>query len=200
MKQLLSRPLPKGLTLNGREYRINLAFNRILSVLDLLKDDNWSTAEAYDIIYEWLVISPVKKVCVAERMAVVGEIFKNFLVSEDSSNSKKPPVLSFSQDSKYIYAAFREAYGINLFEEQDRLQWWEFTSLLSSLPSETRLSQIVRIRAEDVPAPNGKNQAEIDRLVQLKAEYAIRNSELPASQEGLNDIFDMLMSQAKKEG
>lgn len=199
MNQLLNRPLPCEITLNGRTYKINLSFNRVLSVLDLLKDDNWSTAEAYDVIYEWLVISPVKKIGIAERMAVVEKIFKDFLVSEDSSDSKKPPVLSFSQDSKYIYAAFLEAYGVNLFKEQDRLSWWEFTSLLSSLPSETRLSQIVRIRSEDVPTPNGKNQAEIDRLMKLKAEYAIRNSEQTSSQEGLNDLFDMMMTQAKEK-
>ena len=199
MKQLLSAPLPDTIEVKGKEYKINLSFNRVLSVLDLLKDDNWSTDEAYDIIFDWLVAKTAKNGGIAERMAVVEAIFENYLVSEDSSDSKKPPVLSFSQDAKYIYAAFWEAYGINLFKEQDRLSWWEFTALLSSMPGDTRLSQIVGIRAMDVPAFDGKNGAEIDRITKLKAEYAIRNSELPSSQEGLNDIFDMLKAQAMEK-
>lgn len=200
MEQLLNLPLPDAVTVNDKTYKINLAFNRVLSVLELLKDDNWSTAQAYDIIYEWLVVSPVKKIGISERIAVVETIFEKFLVSENSSDRKKPPVLSFSQDAKYIYAAFQEAYGINLFAEQDRLSWWEFTALLGSLPSNTRLSQIVRIRDMDVPHFNGKNGAEIDRIAKLKAEYAIRNKEQPSSQEGLNSLFDMLKAKAMEKG
>ncbi len=200
MKQLLNLPPPDTVEVNDRIYKINLAFNRVLSVLDLLKDDSWSTAQAYDIIYDWLVVSPRLCVFPEEKIMVVEAIFEKYLVSENSSDNKKPPVLSFSQDAEYIYAAFREAYGINLFAEQDRLSWWEFTALLGSLPGSTRLSQIVRIRDMDIPHFNGKNGEEIDRIAKLKAEYAIRNSEKPASQEGLNSLFDMLKAQASEKG
>lgn len=197
VNQTLSSPLPDIISVGGRNYKINLAFNRVLNVLDLLKDDNWEVSEAYDIVFDWLLENPNRKAGISERVAVVEAIFNQFLLSEDKKNDKSPPVLSFTQDAKYIYAAFREAYNINLFAEQDKLQWWEFTSLLSSLPSETRLAQIIKIRSQKIPVPNGKNAAEIDRICKLKAQYAIReNTPYSNSQQGLSDIFDALKKQA----
>ena len=42
------------------------------------------------------------------------------------------PVYDFDQDAAYIYAAFRQVYGIDL--QAGPLHWWAFSALLTSLP------------------------------------------------------------------
>lgn len=55
------------------------------------------------------------------------------------------PAFSFSQDTPYIYAAFREQYGIDLTEVQE-LHWWKFMALFESLNEETKMSKIMYYR------------------------------------------------------
>ena len=96
----------------------------------------------------------------------------------------------------FIYAAFRQAYGIDLFQEQGKLQWWEFVALLGALPSDTRLSNIIDIRIRPVPAPNGRNQEQISALLKLKAQYAIKN---PVNKQSAKDGWERLWGILEKQ-
>lgn len=75
--------------------------------------------------------------------------------SESGSNRRSTPVFSYYYDSKYIYSAFMQIYGIKLSE--NTLNWWEFSTLFEGLPSGTKLSDIIGIRSEKLPT--GKNSA-----------------------------------------
>ena len=80
----------------------------------------------------------------------------------------------FVQDSSLIYAAFYQAYGMDLVEQQGKLHWWKFSSLLNGLPSDTRFSEIVSIRMKPIPAPTKYNQEEREELMRLKSVYALK--------------------------
>ena len=67
---------------------------------------------------------------------------------EGTSRSREP-IFSYSQDHAYIVAAFRQAYGMSL-EDIQHTHWWEFQALLTGLPEDTRLSQIMRIRSMEI--------------------------------------------------
>lgn len=79
----------------------------------------------------------------------------------------------FVQDSPLIYAAFYQAYGMDLVDQQGKLHWWKFQSLLNGLPSNTRFSEIVSIRMKPIPAPTKYNKEEREELMRLKAVYAL---------------------------
>ena len=88
------------------------------------------------------------------------EYLKGYPV-EGTSRSREP-IFSYSQDHAYIVAAFRQAYGMSL-EDIQKTHWWEFQALLTGLPEDTRLSQIMRIRSMEIdpkasPAEKHKNQ------------------------------------------
>jgi hypothetical protein len=103
-------------------------------------------------------------------------------------------VIDLQKDWQYIYAGFQQAYGINLFK--DDLHYLEFVALLNSLPGNTRMSQIIDIRTKPIPKANKYNQAEIARLTELKAEFAL--SDPGDFQRGLNRLFDALKSQIER--
>lgn len=54
------------------------------------------------------------------------------------------PAYSFAQDSPYIYAAFKEQYGIDLTEVE--MHWWKFMALFESLNEDTKMSRIMYYR------------------------------------------------------
>ena len=45
--------------------------------------------------------------------------------------NSRDPAYSFAQDAPYIYAAFKEQYGIDLTEVE--MHWWKFMALFESL-------------------------------------------------------------------
>src|SRR5690625_7076940 len=72
-------------------------------------------------------------------------VFSNFIEIEnkqpieyDRKGNPMPVVndhkkmIDFDKDAEYIFASFRQAYGMNLFYEQGSLYWNEFQSLLRS--------------------------------------------------------------------
>ena len=75
------------------------------------------------------------------------EYLKGYPV-EGTSRSREP-IFSYFQDHAYIVAAFRQAYGMSL-EDIQKTHWWEFQALLTGLPEDTRLSQIMRIRSMEI--------------------------------------------------
>lgn len=58
--------------------------------------------------------------------------------------NSKDPAYSFAQDAPYIYAAFKEQYGIDLTEVE--MHWWKFMALFESLNEDTKMSRIMYYR------------------------------------------------------
>ena len=192
----LSQPCPRSIEVGGFCYTLNLSFDRVLSAFELLSSDELEGIDSFDVIFDWLVAAP-KVRSLAVRAEVVNEIFDKLInFDKDTSDSE---TISFEQDAPFIYAAFRQAYGIDLFKEQGKLQWWEFVALLGALPSDTRLCDIIDIRARPVPAPNGRNQEQISALLKLKAQYAIKNPvNKQSAQDGWERLWGILEKQAEE--
>lgn len=79
------------------------------------------------------------------------------------------PLYSFSQDAPLIYAAFRQAYGLDLARE--RLHWWHFRALLDALPEDCAFCRVLACRAlelKDLPP------AERRVAARLKERFALR--------------------------
>ena len=193
----LSKSCPREVDVGGVCYALNLSFDRVLAAFELLCSDEYTADDAFDILFDWFVIKPSPK-DTHTRAVVVNEIFDRLINFDKSSKSDESETISFSQDAPYIYAAFRQAYGIDLFAEQGRLQWWEFMALLSAIPSDTRLCDIIDIRTRDIPPYNGKNQKQIDGLLKLKARYAIAKPvNATQAQDGWEKLFNILEQKAE---
>lgn len=194
----LSQPCPHSIEVGGICYTLNLSFDRVLSAFEILSKNELDDIDLFDIIFDWLVAAPkVRKL--AARAEVVKEIFDKLINFDKNTSDTEAETISFEQDAPFIYAAFRQSYGIDLFKEQGKLQWWEFVALLGALPSDTRLCDIIDIRTRPVPAPNGKNQEQISALLKLKAQYAIKNPvNKQSAQDGWERLWGILEKQAEE--
>ena len=78
-------------------------------------------------------------------------------------------IYDYDVDAGRIYAAFLQAYRIDLCKED--LHWWQFRALFSALPEETEFARAVRIRAMDCSKIHDKAQRAHYR--RLQALYAL---------------------------
>ena len=73
--------------------------------------------------------------------------------TEDKQQGGKKAVraydLTYDADTSCIYAAFRQAYHIDLIEIP-YLHWWAFLALLENLPEDTPMAQRMHLRTMDL--------------------------------------------------
>ena len=159
--------LPDGVTVDGKFYKCDFDFRNVLKMIEVLdREDLIPEAKAYKAL-SFLQKRPKNAVRVLE--AVKGLLFK----APRKTGGQK--VTDFIQDAGLIRAAFRQAYGIDLYRE--KLHWIEFTELLNAIPEGSRYSEVVGIRARPMPAATKWNQHEREWLAKAKADVRLEVSE-----------------------
>ncbi|AGQ28630.1 TPA: bacteriophage Gp15 family protein [Streptococcus pyogenes] len=185
----LNDPLVESFEFRGEIYPIDLSFNKILDVFDVIDDDFLNEAEkcflCLDILLDrtdlpftyavdlWVYIKT--NFIDAERpekpqLDIKGNPMP--VVKEKEDNKK---VIDLSLDAEFIYASFRQAYQINLLKEQNRLSWIEFKALLNALPDDTVMQRIIAIRQWEDDGEGSKKYR--DNMRKLKAKYSLDERE-----------------------
>lgn len=182
--------LPDGVTVDGKFYKCDFDFRNVLKMIEVLdRDDLMPEAKAYKAL-SFLQKRPKNAVRVLE--AVKGLLFK----APRKTGGQK--VTDFIQDAGLIRAAFRQAYGIDLYRA--KLHWIEFTELLNAIPEGSRYSEVVGIRARPMPAATKWNQHEREWLAKAKADLRLEVSEKEREQNYERDVGNIaafLMGWAK---
>lgn len=183
-------PLPYEVLVKGRIYTLTPHFDNVLQMYQAIEGlDTWDKPE---VMLSYLVKQDVKP-----SLELLQAVSKVLFPPSKGSGEK---AFDFVQDSALIYAAFMQAYHIDLIEEQGKLHWWKFQSLLNGLPSNTRFSEIVAIRMKPIPAPTKYNQQEREELMRLKSLYAVKLSAEERQeqlQQSLRNVVNYLQSVAK---
>lgn len=183
--------LPEGVTVDGKFYRLDFDFRNVLRMMDELdRDDVMPEAKSYNAL-KCLTNRPrnVEKVL----QAVKGLLFEQ----KPKKDAKK--VTDFVQDAGMIRAAFRQAYGIDLY--RDKLHWLEFSELLNAIPEGSRYTEVIGIRARPMPAATKWNAEERKWLLKAKADVALHLSEKEQAkqyEEDVGRIFAGLMNMIAK--
>ncbi|MBE8847877.1 Gp15 family bacteriophage protein [Enterococcus durans] len=186
----LNDPLVTSIEFDGTELPIDLTFDNVLDVFDILEDVDLFPEEKVNMCLE-LLISDFEKIfrgSTEQQFLLFNHILENY-ISVGSSETveadrlgnpmpnavKEKNTISLVHDAKYIYASFRQI-GINLFEEQGRMMWEEFQALLESLPDDTILARIIQIRTWE--PSKGESTKEKERMRKLQQKYALPNFEV----------------------
>lgn len=156
----LNDPLIDSFEFGGVVYPINLAFNRVLDVFDVLADDVLNDFEKAqvaiqilldreEILYPlyvdlWLYIKE-NFIDLTDKEEVMLDLHGN-PIPRPKKKSSEPKLIDFSRDAEFIYASFLQAYKMNLFECHDKLSWMEFKALVNALPDDTIMQRIIEIR------------------------------------------------------
>lgn len=191
-------PLPWSITLDsGRRIELYASFDRVLAFLDVLHGKSM-TEEDTEKTALFLLFGDQRLTARETREALAKA--QNILFKQQKGKDSGPRVLDVHQDAALILAAFRQAYGIDLYHEQGRLHWLEFLALLNGIPKDTRLSEVMEIRACKVPPTTKNNHEQVRALMKAKAKYAIHITEEERQtqwQAGLQNLAKWMMSNAK---
>lgn len=187
--------LPERVTVDGRSYRLNLDFRNVLRMMDVMGRDDLLPGARDWLALKCIMRRPPKHT--APLLAAVRALL--FPARKGGGDGKR--ITSFEQDADLIRAAFRQAYGIDLY--RDKLHWMEFAALLSALPEGSRYSEVLGIRARPMPTPTKYNQQEREWLAKAKAAYALEMDDKErarAYEQGVKALFAGLIAWAEKGG
>lgn len=184
----------------GKKYHVMASFDTVLRIQKLYEEENLDAGDKITQALKMLTRDSLKIRLLSdmERVELLDKIMK-----EKIQLPKRPQIgpprklMDFEADSDYIYASFKQAYGMDLLKERGRLSWKSFCELLDGLPEKTKLKEVMRIRAMDVPEPTKYNQKERRNIIQLKAYYALPVKGT-GGQKGLDMLFSVLERTAER--
>ena len=160
----------------GRKYRVNVAFDNVLLIYKMYEEEILEPGDKIIQALKMLTRNPFKVWLLSDMDKT--ELLER-IMKEKINLPKRPQIgpprklMDFEADSDYIYASFKQAYGMDLIKERGSLGWKEFCKLLDGLPDKTKLKEVMRIRAMEVPEPTRYNQKERQNIMELKAYYAL---------------------------
>lgn len=190
----LNDPLTTEIEFEGSVYPLDLSFDNVLDVLDVIADKSLMAWEKVDLALNLLVgesnltfkkqmelweLILNRHIQIGSQEKVIYDLEGNPMPTPKSSDDKKS--MDLVQDAKYIYASFRQI-GINLFEEQGKMHWEEFQAILESLPDDTILPKIVQIR--NWSPSKGESEKEKERMRELQAKYSLSKESREVDADG----------------
>lgn len=167
MTNLLVEELPSAVEIDGVEYAINTDYRAAMRVILAFEDEELTGMEKQVVMLQNLY--PVIPPNTEQAIKMAGKFLNG---GEDGGEDKgsHPRLYSFSQDSNFIFAAFRQTHGIDL--ETAQLHWWKFLALFMDLGSETTFCSLVSFRKRIKSGKASKEEKaayrEMRELVDLK--------------------------------
>lgn len=174
--------LPTTYEYKGKEIPIDLAFDNVLDMFDVMRDKRLLERDVAELIMILLFGEGVIEEC--DWKDVWLEVHKKYFESNDKAhlnydlqgnpmpviddNEEEEVTINLVQDAEYIYSSFVQAYNINLFQEHRKMHWLEFRSLLKGLPEDTVMKQIMAVRSW---VPDKHDSAERKAEMQKLQEY-----------------------------
>lgn len=179
----IAYPLTDHVEINNVEYKIDLSFDNVLRVIDMLNDEDLNDSEQIEVGLRMLFDDNLP-ITLPEKEEVFYQIFNEVVgLGEDSQNnfdingdpmpdangSDEKETYSFEKDSPYIYASFMSDYGIDLFEARGKLHWEKFKALLGGLTEGSKFLRVIEIRTMDLPTGKGneKQRAHVKKLKEI---------------------------------
>lgn len=194
----LTEPLENIVAAGKLIFEVNPAFDVILDIQSLYREDELTDLDKLDQSLRMLVVNGkcLIHLSIPERSRLLNDIYKQCVnARKHPLTRQKQPALDFEYDGEYIYSSFMLDYGIDLIDMQGILPWKKFIALFQGLSEKSKIREVMRIRSMDVPKYNGKNSKEIQQIQELKSFYAlpIRGG---GGQQGLDLLFSTLEGMA----
>jgi len=184
MLSLSYRP-NKQVEIEGQLFEINLSFDNILKLIDMLNDSELS--EKYKVILGTNMLFGVSFLFPFDRLQeIFTTVFYTYIAKEtsetvetDIQGNPMPPRYredqasnySLKYDADYIFASFYQAYQIDLIDQQGKLSWEKFNALLMGLPKDTKFKEVMEIRTWT--PYKGCSKEEKNRMKKLQKLYAL---------------------------
>lgn len=191
---LITEPLANGVEVRGIYYPIQTDFKiwiRFEALIEKLKSEPERTVtEILKLCFKRDRTPFVLPPSLSEALTALFEFYAGKGAVNPMKSEKKLGVrriYSFEHDAEYIYAGFMQQYGIDLCDTQ--LHWHKFRALFSSLGDDTKIGEIMGIRALNTEKLSDKKQRA--HYARLKRMYALPDNKSERERE--NELADIIM-------
>ena len=206
---IITKGLPKGVYVNEGFYELNTDFRAWIEFEELFDELRENSQEAFYKAIKLCLSFPDGKVLNLPKTWIdtlkvlfafysgkedISELKEQKNETEDDEDGadeelideKTKQIYSYEHDAEYIYAAFLQQYGIDLTECS--MHWWKFKALFAGLTSETKIREIMEIRATDISKIKDKERRA--HIMKLQDIYAL--PDMRSEEEKENDFAAML--------
>lgn len=179
-KLTLTERFGESIELRGNKYPLDFSFDNVLRVFELFEDDDFKSYEKIEIAFDMFVLGDFENIDLKfeEKDLTIYNIFKEYLeidlAAKQNPNTNKERYFDLYEDSERIYAAFIKEYNIDLFEQQGKMHFIKFKTLIGEI-LDRDLKDIVSIRAQEMPKHTKYNADERKQISKLKKIYKLKN-------------------------
>ena len=134
--------LPRSVDIDGALYPIKSDFRTSIAFSKLMAEgDDMVWADALELYYGGI---PAK---VDDAVAAVVSFYGcGAKDGQNQGEGSQDKILDFELDMPYIYAAFMDQYGIDLYDVEN-LHWWRFMAMFRGLKQDARIVEIMGYRS-----------------------------------------------------
>ncbi len=180
MINVLYEPFPESIRIDGKLYEIYTDFRKWLRFSDLNADKSVPETEKTMALLMLLKQRPLPvptEKMILELLAFYHADALNYHPEQEDDEESgiiqpeiRPPVFHWCIDAACVLGDFRRFYQMDL-RTADSLHWWEFLTLFSSLPKESRCQERIAYRAADLTKI--RNEDEKARIREIKRAIAL---------------------------
>lgn len=181
----LDEKLANEVKFKSKTYSLNLYFDNVLLAFRALKDKEMTIADRLETylnllvnddlpsVTDWIALyDAIQDVLTVEQTTAVKYDLNGDPIPTSDKSSE--PDFDFDFDARYLFAAFMQAYKIDLIEQQGKLHWIKFVALLNALPEDTMFRQIRQIRSIDLSKIKDKDYRK--QIKQQQQAFALPNT------------------------
>lgn len=183
--------LPKKVTIDNKEYKINSDFRTSILFELLMQDGSIGEKDkilmALELYYSKIPRNINESI---EQILWFYRCGKDITKSKGNGKGKSiTQIYSFEYDDDYIYAAFMDQYGIDL-QDIEYIHWWKFKALFKSLKEDNEIVKIMGYRSADLSKIKDKEQKSNYKYMKELYKIPIPQDE----REKLDEITNALLS------
>lgn len=137
---------PEVLEIDGKTYPIDTDFRTWIRFQSIMVKDNTDEEKTADLLQFISELGlPFSEMPLQKTLAAIVD----FYTAGDSrrTEERKKPTYNFETDSNFIFSAFLTQYGADLMQE--KIHWWKFKAMFSSLSQDHMISKIMWARGAD---------------------------------------------------
>lgn len=168
---LLIDGLPDSVEVEGQMVPIETGFRTGLLFEQMILDASMDDLEKIETMLQLYLpgISLNTEAAVTDAVERINWFYRCGADPDETTGDEGPEEdrpFSYEIDADYIYAAFRQAYNIDLAENE--LHWWQFRALFKSLPETTQFMKIIGFRTVKISNKLSKEQKQYyEKMKQL---------------------------------
>ena len=163
--------LPRSIQIGGKNYAINTDYRIMADFETEINRADISDKKAFAKIFHKTISALFLEIPKADIRQIIDGVLWYYRCGKEPQkkfSQIRKRCYDYDEDSDYIFAAFMQTYGDDLFSSN--MHWWEFRAKFTALTDKTEFVKIMQYRGMDISRiKNKEEKARIKKLQELFA-------------------------------